>query len=84
MSDEEHGEEHSSTGTTDNGAPKPDDLLRILIATDNHLGYMERDPIRGNDSFVSFEEILQQARKLKVDFVLLGGDMFHENKPSRR
>jgi double-strand break repair protein MRE11 len=36
-----------------------DDILRILIATDNHLGYMEKDPIRGNDSFLTFEEILQ-------------------------
>lgn len=76
-------EDHEDTSTT-SGAPNLDDMLRILIATDNHLGYMERDPIRGNDSFVSFEEILQQARKLKVDFVLLGGDLFHENKPSRR
>ena len=26
-------------------------LFRILIATDNHLGAHERDPIRKNDSF---------------------------------
>jgi hypothetical protein len=24
-----------------------DDTMRILISTDNHLGYAERDPIRG-------------------------------------
>ena len=23
------------------------DLLRIMVATDNHLGYNEKDPIRG-------------------------------------
>jgi double-strand break repair protein MRE11 len=63
--------------------PTAEDTLRVMIATDNHLGYMEKDPIRGNDSFVTFEEILQQARKNKVDFLLLGGDLFHENKPSR-
>jgi double-strand break repair protein MRE11 len=57
--------------------------LRILVATDNHLGYMEKDPIRGNDSFVTFEEILQYAQKEEVDMVLLGGDLFHDNKPSR-
>jgi double-strand break repair protein MRE11 len=59
------------------------DTVRILVATDVHLGYMEKDPVRGNDSFVTFEEILQNAKKLKVDFVLMAGDMFHDNKPSR-
>ena len=61
-----------------------DDVLRILIATDNHLGFAERDPIRSNDSFAAFEEVLLTAKKKKADFVLLAGDMFHENKPSRR
>lgn len=60
------------------------DLLRILISTDNHLGYLERDPIRGMDSFAAFEEVLLQARRKDADMVLLGGDVFHDNKPSRR
>eukprot|EP00898_Chlorokybus_atmophyticus_P003724 jgi/Chlat1/4352/Chrsp29S00349 len=59
------------------------DSMRILIATDNHLGYMERDEIRKDDSFMAFEEIFELAAKRKVDCVLLGGDLFHENKPSR-
>ncbi len=46
--------------------PSDDDTIRILIATDNHLGYLEKDPIRGNDSFISFEEILQKAKEQKV------------------
>ncbi|KAJ1943234.1 meiotic recombination, partial [Kickxella alabastrina] len=58
--------------------------LHILVATDNHLGYMERDPIRGQDSFHAFAEILQIARARKVDMILLGGDLFHDNKPSRK
>lgn len=58
--------------------------LRIMIATDNHLGYCEKDAIRGNDSFDTFEEILQLARLHDVDCMLLGGDLFHENRPSRR
>ncbi|XP_052264918.1 double-strand break repair protein MRE11-like isoform X2 [Dreissena polymorpha] len=65
-------------------ADQEEDILKILIATDNHLGYAEKDPVRGNDSLVAFEEILENARKHEVDFVLLGGDLFHENKPSRR
>ncbi|RDB17053.1 Double-strand break repair protein MRE11 [Hypsizygus marmoreus] len=61
----------------------PDDNIKILLATDNHIGYMERDPIRGQDSINTFREILQLAVKHDVDFVLLAGDLFHENKPSR-
>ncbi|KIL66027.1 hypothetical protein M378DRAFT_161245 [Amanita muscaria Koide BX008] len=60
-----------------------ENTIRILLATDNHIGYMERDPIRGQDSINTFKEILQLAVKNDVDFVLLGGDLFHENKPSR-
>ncbi|KAF9078545.1 Mre11 DNA-binding presumed domain-containing protein [Rhodocollybia butyracea] len=61
----------------------PEDTFRILLATDNHIGYNERDPIRGQDSVNTFGEILQLAKKHQVDFVLLAGDLFHENKPSR-
>ncbi len=59
-------------------------VLRILLSTDNHLGYLERDPIRGRDSFAAFEEVLSLARTHGVDMVLLSGDLFHENKPSRK
>lgn len=57
--------------------------LRVLIATDCHLGYMEKDEIRRFDSFQAFEEVCSIAEQKKVDFLLLGGDLFHENKPSR-
>ncbi|KZT63172.1 DNA repair and meiosis protein Mre11 [Daedalea quercina L-15889] len=60
-----------------------DDTIRILLATDNHIGYLERDPVRGEDSINTFREILQLAVKHDVDFVLLGGDLFHDNRPSR-
>lgn len=61
-----------------------EDTLKILIATDVHLGYLEKDAVRGGDSYNTFKEILEYAKKLQVDFILLGGDLFHENKPSRR
>lgn len=60
------------------------DTIRILVSTDNHVGYNERDPVRGNDSWQTFDEIMQLAKTKDVDMVLLAGDLFHENKPSRQ
>ncbi|KZS87402.1 DNA repair exonuclease [Sistotremastrum niveocremeum HHB9708] len=57
--------------------------IKIMLATDNHIGYLERDPVRGQDAINTFREILQLAVKHDVDFVLLAGDLFHENRPSR-
>ena len=39
--------------------------------------------MRKNDSFDTFEEVLQIAMAQNVDLLLLGGDLFHDNKPSR-
>ncbi|CAD6266036.1 unnamed protein product [Miscanthus lutarioriparius] len=61
---------------------KGDNTLRILVATDCHLGYLEKDEVRRFDSFDTFEEICSLAVKNKVDFLLLCGNLFHENKPS--
>lgn len=35
--------------------------LQVLLATDNHIGYAEKDPVRGQDSINAFREILQLA-----------------------
>lgn len=43
-----------------------EDTFRIMLATDNHIGYLERDPIRGQDSINTFKEILQLAVKHDV------------------
>ncbi|KPA84291.1 putative endo/exonuclease Mre11 [Leptomonas pyrrhocoris] len=60
-----------------------DSTFKILLTTDNHLGFAERDARRGDDSFTTFEEVLRAARtEHDVDLLLLGGDLFHENKPS--
>lgn len=40
-----------------------EDTFKILIATDIHLGYLEKDAVRGNDTFVTFNEILEHAQK---------------------
>ncbi|MCJ1404360.1 meiotic recombination [Xylographa trunciseda] len=60
------------------------DTIRILVATDSHVGYNERDAIRGNDSSNSFHEVMCLAKTRDVDMVLLAGDLFHDNKPSRK
>ncbi|XP_018412310.1 PREDICTED: double-strand break repair protein MRE11A [Nanorana parkeri] len=70
----------SSSGTS----LDDEDTFKILVATDIHLGYMEKDAVRGNDTFVTFDEILRLAKDNEVDFLLLGGDLFHDNKPSRK
>lgn len=57
--------------------------LRILVATDVHLGYKERDEERRMDSFIAFEEVLRLARDRQVDMLLLCGDLFHDQRPSQ-
>ena len=64
-------------------SPPSPDTIRFMVATDNHLGYCEADPVRRDDSFRTFEELLHQSSRHHCDFLLLGGDLFHENKPSR-
>jgi double-strand break repair protein MRE11 len=63
--------------------PGPD-TIRILVTTDNHVGYNEADPVRGDDAWKTFEEIMNLARSEDVDMVLQSGDLFHINKPSKK
>lgn len=43
-----------------------EDTFKILLATDVHLGYLEKDAVRGNDSYKTLEEILQYAKTKEV------------------
>ncbi|KAF3051443.1 meiotic recombination [Didymella keratinophila] len=67
-------------GTPQRGA----DTIRILVATDSHVGYNERDAYRQDDSWKTFDEVMCLAKEHDVDMVLHAGDLFHENKPSRK
>eukprot|EP00740_Mantoniella_antarctica_P014696 CAMPEP_0181368446 /NCGR_PEP_ID=MMETSP1106-20121128/12092_1 /TAXON_ID=81844 /ORGANISM="Mantoniella antarctica, Strain SL-175" /LENGTH=343 /DNA_ID=CAMNT_0023484563 /DNA_START=146 /DNA_END=1173 /DNA_ORIENTATION=+ len=70
----------------DGGGPDAEgdpNALRVLIATDNHLGVHEKDLVRKDDAFITFREIFEIAKQQKVDCVFLGGDLFDINKPSR-
>lgn len=63
----------------------PDEhTIRILLTTDNHVGYNESDPITGDDSWRTFHEIMMLAKSCNVDMVLQSGDLFHNNKPSKK
>lgn len=46
--------------------------LRILVASDLHIGFAEKIINRDMDSIRAFEEVLQIATREEVDFILLG------------
>lgn len=60
------------------------DTFSILLTTDNHVGYNENDPIRGDDGWKTFNEITRMAAERDVDMVVQGGDLFHINKPTKK
>lgn len=71
MSDGDASDEESNRSVDE-------ETLRIMISTDNHLGYAEKDPIRGNDSFAAFEEVLVLAKYHNVsDFYSLSSGLVH-------
>jgi hypothetical protein len=75
MSDQESDAESQSSNAAEKNGKKTaspidnnvdSETLRVMVSTDNHLGYLERDPIRGNDSFAAFEEVLLLAKRHNV------------------
>lgn len=60
-----------------------ENTIRLLVATDSHVGYNEKDKVRGSDALNTFEEVLQISRTHHAELLLHGGDLFHDNKPSR-
>lgn len=46
-----------------------ENTFKILVATDIHLGFMEKDAVRGNDTFVTLDEILRLAQENQVSLV---------------
>ena len=56
------------------------DEIKILITTDNHLGYKEKCPNRSNDSFENFHSVLKSSHNPDIIFLL--GDLFHTSIPS--
>lgn len=42
------------------------DSIRILVATDSHVGYAEREPLRKDDSWKAFDEVMGLAKSQDV------------------
>lgn len=66
-------DEYSSPASSpekETGPGPDDDTLRVMLSTDNHLGYMETDAVRGMDSFAAFEEVLYLAKKHEVSKIM--------------
>lgn len=57
--------------------------VRLAIFTDTHLGYMERDPVVGPDSFVAFDECMQVSSDNHVDAIVHAGDLFDSLAPPK-
>jgi hypothetical protein len=62
----EEGEEEVDVGGPTVTNDMDEHTVRIMVSTDNHLGYEEKDPVRGNDSFAAFEEVLYLAKRHRV------------------
>lgn len=58
--------------------------ISILLTTDNHVGYAENDPVRGDDAWITFDEVMKLGKERDVDMVVQGGDLFHINKPTKK
>ena len=51
--------------------------------SDVHLGFQKHESLQKIEQQV-FEKILDQCISLKVDFILIPGDLFHVNIPEMR
>lgn len=57
-----------------------ENTFRIMITTDNHIGYKETDSYIDTDSYDNFKEVIDICNRLgNVDFMLNSGDLFHDN-----
>jgi DNA repair exonuclease SbcCD nuclease subunit len=57
--------------------------LKFAHLSDVHLGFQKQESLQKIEQQV-FEKILDQCISLKVDFILIPGDLFHVNIPEMR
>ncbi len=59
--------------------------MKFVHIADLHLGRTQfNQPFRYDDYLKAFRETIEKSVKMKVDFILIAGDLFHVSKPSPR
>jgi len=65
--------------------------LKILHYSDTHLGYNDLDILnddninqREADFYDAFSQVVDQIEKIKPDYIIHTGDLFHRSSPSNR
>lgn len=65
--------------------------MKILHFSDTHLGYNDLDVLnedninqREADFYAAFSQVVEQIKKIKPDYIIHTGDLFHRSSPSNR
>lgn len=58
-------------------------VFKLAVSSNNFLGFSSSHPIRKNDCFDVFDEVLKRCRFLNVDVLTLGGNLFDQASPSQ-
>jgi DNA repair protein SbcD/Mre11 len=58
-------------------------MFKFAHLSDCHLGYQKRESLQKIE-FQVFETVVSECIKLKVDFILIPGDLFHINIPEMK
>ncbi|MBU3013535.1 DNA repair exonuclease [Poseidonibacter lekithochrous] len=65
--------------------------MKILHFSDTHLGYNDLDILDENninqreaDFYDAFSQVVEQIKKIKPDYIIHTGDLFHRSSPSNR
>lgn len=65
--------------------------LKILHFSDTHLGFNDLDVLndeninqREADFYDAFAQVIEQIKKIKPDYIIHTGDLFHRSSPSNR
>ena len=65
--------------------------MKILHFSDTHLGYNDLDILNENninqreaDFYDAFSQVVKQIKKIKPDYIIHTGDLFHRSSPSNR
>ena len=65
--------------------------MKIFHFSDTHLGYSDLDVLneeninqREADFYDAFSQVIEQIKKIKPDYIIHTGDLFHRSSPSNR